>query len=577
MSQVKAAAAATAVDEAQKSTRTVDEKEESWQDPPQLQQHERNMNYYAPGPRHPLWEHFLEVIASKKEAPSQDPAEQNVDMKDGDSDRPLNTFQLPRQNSRGPQANENAEPGEDSLRLSGNFLDLRKDTPGVGHVENTALSRDEWPTLQDKPQPAPDKQEPVQAANSNSDEQCLTADDELASFEEPTISLPSTPVEKSFPVEQSNPLELAAPVRQPNQAAPSTPPKRLPPFKGLGPVDQWPAVGQCTPIRQRIPAEQPSPAIFNPPKGPSFPHPQSQATGSPAFNRLKRQLPRQPAPHHQRAAPQKSAVAQKARDELRSRKWMQQAKIEKREARVAQRAQATQLNPAAQSFTAAQAFPAAQVASAAQLNPAAQSFAATQLDAAAEVTLATRLNPAVQPFPARQAVTIVQAVPTTPWNPISQSIPTIGSRLYENLISLFIHSNFTIPRRKPDEPDTVQQYNQIHFGGTGRSKPKGDAFIRTLFRKEPAPPSESPPLPTSPWPPSSPEWIHPCTQASIDEISLDQPYLPKSPAPCGGTLTQAVNKTAMPKHSVQVKRPRPVLKLKQQKQSESSEPSEPTL
>jgi hypothetical protein len=63
----------------------------------------------------------------------------------------------------------------------------------------------------------------------------------------------------------------------------------------------------------------------------------------------------------------------------------------------------------------------------------------------------------------------------------------------------------------------------------------------------------------------------------IDEISLGQPCLPKSPKPCGAALTQVVNKTAMPDKSVQVKRFRPVLKLKQQKPPEPSEPTPRTL
>ena len=223
-----------------------------------------------------------------------------------------------------------------------------------------------------------------------------------------------------------------------------------------------------------------------------------------------------------------------------------------------QEAQTTQLNPDAPSFEATQIADVAQSILAQQLNPAAQSFEAT----ITQSILAKQLNPAAQPFPATppvvatqenpatQSIPVAQAVPATPPIRATQPTSTTWSHLAQELESRFTLTEYNIFRRKDWGPLTVKAYQSLNYGGLGRSAPKGEAFCKRLFRREPVPP----PQPVFQQPSDTREQALSCISEPTDDgFSLPPPAFSRPSTPNEQTPAQPVTEELFPEQPVLAK------------------------
>jgi hypothetical protein len=432
-------------------------------------------------------------------------------------------------------------------------------------VAQSSPSEEYWPAQE---QSAPDAEEPIRARQSSSSEGFWSAQEEQSNCSEPSTSFessdpieqlgssePLTSVEQSPPVkptnavDQSLPSEPSIPAEKPAHVEHSIPDAQSSSVGQSNPAPQSNAIEQLTLIVQSFPAEQSGPDP-SPPTGPPIvrlprrcpsSEPQEQSTPSTQVAKAPgSSLATKESPATQKA---QTGLHKQSRPNYRARRDAIIA--ERKRIGAAQEALATQLNPAAQSFTATPVVEAAQSVPAKRLNPAAPSFEATQAAEAAPL-IDRWFNPPAQPFAATQSVIILKSIAdlqsdpekqevsdrrSTPYTPPASSV---WSRLAQALDTVLTLTESNILRHASDGPLTIGAYNKIHFGGLGRSMPKGESYRRTLFRRgKPAPPGPPSPPPALQQPPSPhvPGLPYPC--ALIDDgVALPSPALSRFETLC---------------------------------------------
>ena len=516
--------------------------------------------------------------------------EENGDAEVGGGDCPLGPGQSC-EDSHGPQPNEDSQQRGTSLDKGNGPLEPRKDTPKAGEVKSTVLPNDKWPKLGEEL--APDSEEPVRIAQSSSNDEHRTAQERSATDPEEPVQIAQsspgeeywsaqeeyctaqeeqsncsklpTPIELPNPTEQldsaeslfagcsgcsqptlinqSAPVQQLDPVKHSNTVKQPTPSKQLNPAGQPPPVERWsPAstlVEQSAPVEQWVPAEQPNPGP-GPHNGPPiirilrrYPSSQPQeqsASSTQAATASGSTLATQAGPatqnantgHHNQTRPNNYRARRDAR------------LAEERRMRAAQEAKAAQLVPV-------------------QLNPTAPPFGVTQAAEAAQSALDKQSNPAAQPVEATQSdsptlsIASLQSDPEPPaisaWRsiPAAQPISSVWWRLAQALDSVYTLTESNILRRETDGPLAIGAYNKIHFGGPGRSMPKGEAYCKTLFRREPEPaPPGRPPPPV----------VHLCAlpyphDLIDDGFSLPPPSLSKFDTPYEQSSAQPVTEEEM--------------------------------
>jgi hypothetical protein len=470
--------------------------------------------------------------------------EENGDAEVGGSDCPLGPSQSC-EDSHGPQPNEDSQQRGTSLDKSKGPPEPRRDTPKAGEVESTVLPNDKWPKLGEElapdpeepvrvaqsssndehrtaqERPAPGPEEPVQVAQSSPGEEYWSAQEEQSSCSEPSIpvGLPD-PTEQldsaeSLFADEQSPLVLG-PVQQSNTVKQPTPSEQFTPAGQLPPVER--SSPSSTLVEQSFPAKQPNP-------GPS-PH-----NGRPIIRILRRYPPSQPqeqsASLTQAATASGSTLAMEAGPATETG-LQNQTRPNYRARRDARLAEQRRLR-------AEQEAEAAQLVAVTQLNPAAPSFAATQPFAATQSDSPTLSIATLQSDPEPQAAS------TWSSTPVIQPTSSVWSRLAQALDYVYTLTESNILRRKTDGPLTIGAYNKIHFGGLGRSVPKGEVYCKTLFRREPEPAPPGRP---------SPPVVHLCAlpypqELIDDEFSLPPPSLSRSDTPCEQTSAQPVAEEEM--------------------------------
>lgn len=512
-------------------------------------------------------QHLKEVAAEQKEARLRVSLEEtekggaarvrklvgeNGDAEVGGGDCPLGPSQ-PCEDSHGPQPNEDSQQKGTSLDKSKGPLEPRRDTPKAGEVESTVLPNDKWAKLGEEL--APDSEEPVRVAQSISNDEHRTAQERSAPGpEEPVQVAQSSPGEEYWSAqegyctaqeeqsncsEQSTPVGLPDPTEQLDSAESLFADEQSPPV--LGPVKQSNTVKQPTPSEQFNPAGQPPPVERSSPSSTlveqsapveqSFPAKQpnpgpSPHNGPPIIRILRRSPPSQPqeqsASSTQAATASGSTLATGAGPATQTARTGPQNETRpnyraRRDARLAE-----------------QEAEAAQLVAVKQLNPAAPSFEVTQPFAATQSDSPTLSIATLQSDPEPQAASAWRSTP------VIQPISSVWSRLAQALDSAYTLTESNILRRETDGPLTIGAYNKIHCGGLGRSVPKGEAYRKTLFRREPEPPL----------PPSSPPVVHLCAlpypQELIDDgFSLPPPSLSRSDTPYEQISAQPVTEEEM--------------------------------
>jgi hypothetical protein len=449
--------------------------------------------------------------------------EKNGDAKVGGSNCPLGSGQSCKE-SHGLWPNENSQQRGAPFDEGKGPLEPRRDTPRVGEVEGAIVPHDQSPNLAKKL--SPDSEEPVQVTQSTSIEAYQTAQEELApdSEEQVQVAQSNSSEEYWLAQEQSapdpkEPIQDARSIssegywsaqeeqsdsnESPTLVEPSNPIERLDSSEPLNSIEQPSPVGQSSAAAQSTSVDQSDPAL--------------QSTT------IEENLATKAGPATQNA---QNGPHNQTRLNYRARRDAIIA--ERKLIRAAQEALATQLNPAAQPFTATPVVEAAEPVPAKQLNPTAQPFEATPAAEAAKPIVYRWFNPPKQPFTATRSPIVLKSITTLQSEsdpekqavsdrrliPYTQPDSSVWPRLARALDTVLTLTESNILRHASDGPLTIGAHNKIHFGGLGRSMPKGGLYCKSLFRREPAP---QPPQPAPPGPPPPP--------------ALQQPPSPRAQGP----------------------------------------------
>jgi hypothetical protein len=474
--------------------------------------------------------------------------EKNGDAKVGGSNCPLGSGQSCK-DSHGPWPNENSQQRGAPFDKGKGPLEPRRDTPRVGEVESAVVPHNQWPKFGEEL--APDAEEPVQVAQLNSSEEYRTAQERSAPDpEEPVQVAQSSSSEEYWLAQEQLAPELEEPVRDaqsspsggyrsvqeeqsdsnesPILVEPSNPIGRLSSSEPLNSIEQPSPVGQSSTAAQSTSVGQSDSAL--------------QSTT------IEENSATEAGPATQKA---QNGLHNKTRPNYRARRDAIIA--ERKRIRAAQEALAPQLNPAAQPFTATPVVEAVEPVPAKQLNPAAQPFEATPAAEAARPIVDRWFNPPKQPFTATRSPIVLKSITTLQSEsdpekqavsdrrliPYTQPDSSVWPRLARALDTVLTLTESNILRHASDGPLTIGAYNKIHFGGLGRSMPKGGLYCKSLFRREPAPQLPQPAPPGPPPPPAlqqppSPRAQGPPYQYALidDDFALPPPELAWFDTPC---------------------------------------------